>query len=73
MEKNGWIQRVVNQEDGRSFHVELTEKGRKSKNEMIIKLDNHFAGYLKEVPRNLHDDIRSELQSLRSHLGDYTP
>ncbi len=73
MEKNGWIQRVVNQEDGRSFHVELTEKGRKSKNEMIIKLDNHFAGYLKEVPRNLHDDIRNELQSLRSHLGDYTP
>lgn len=73
MEKNGWIERVVNEEDGRSFHVVLTEKGRKSKNEMIIKLDNHFAGYLKEVPRVLHDEIRSELQNLRSHLGDYTP
>lgn len=73
MERNGWIKRLENEEDGRSFHVVLTEKGRKSKNEMIIRLDNHFAGYLNEVPKSLHDEIKDELQVLRAHLGDYTP
>ncbi len=73
MEKNGWIERVENSDDGRSFHVQLTEKGRKSKNEMIIKLDNHFNGFLNEVPRDLHDGIKDELLQLRSRLGDYTP
>ncbi len=73
MERDGWVNRVQNEEDGRSFHVVLTEKGRKSKNAMIIQLDNHFAGYLKEVPKQVHDEIRNELQNLRSLLGDYTP
>lgn len=73
MERDGWILREQNEDDGRSFHVILTEKGRKSKNEMIIQLDNHFAGYLKGVPRQTHDDIKNELQHLRSLLGDYTP
>ena len=73
MERNGWVDRVQNEEDGRSFHVVLTDKGRKSKNEMIIQLDNHFAGFLKGVPKETHDEIRNELQQLRSLLGDYTP
>ena len=73
MERNGWINRLQNEEDGRSFHVVLTEKGRKSKNEMIIQLDNHFANFLKTVPKAVHDEIRNELQKLRSLLGDYTP
>jgi len=73
MQRDGWISREENEQDGRSFHVILTEKGRKSKNEMIIQLDNHFAKYLKDVPREVHDDIKKELQRLRSLLGDYTP
>lgn len=73
MEKNGWIQRFDNEEDGRSFHVVLTEKGRKSKNEMIIKLDSHFKSYLNEVPKDLHDGIINELLQFRGKLGDYTP
>lgn len=73
MERNGWIERVENEEDGRSFHVVLTEKGRKNKNEMIIQLDNHFASFLEQVPKQTHDGIRNELQHLRSLLGDYTP
>lgn len=73
MEKNGWIVRVENEEDGRSFHVQLTELGRKSKNEMIISLDNHFNSYLKDVPKEMHEGIRNELLQLRSKLGDYTP
>ena len=68
MERNEWVERVENEEDGRSFHVILTQKGRKSKNEMIICLDNHFSGYLNEVPKELHDDIEIELQVLRTHL-----
>ncbi len=73
MEKNGWIRRVDSEEDGRSFKVVLTEKGRKSKNEMIIKLDNHLSSYLKEVPKELHDAVKNELLQLRGKLGDYTP
>lgn len=73
MERDGWVKRIENKEDGRSFHVELTEKGRKSKNEMIIQIDNHFAGFMGEVPKDVHDGIRNELQHLRSILGDYTP
>ena len=73
MERNGWIDRVQNEEDARSFHVVLTDKGRKSKNEMIIQLNNHFVGFLKEVPKHTHDEIRNGLRQLRSLLGDYTP
>ncbi|WP_420385298.1 MarR family winged helix-turn-helix transcriptional regulator [Roseivirga sp.] len=73
MEKNGWIERVENEDDGRSFHVQLTEKGRKSKNEMIIAFDNHFSGFLNEVPKQFRDGIKNELLQLRSQLGDYTP
>ncbi|HEY9116486.1 MAG TPA: MarR family transcriptional regulator [Roseivirga sp.] len=73
MESNEWIQRIDNAEDGRSFHVVLTEKGRKSKNEMIIKLDNHFKKYLNEVPKELHDSIIGQLLQFRGQLGDYTP
>jgi len=73
MERDQWVSRIQNEEDGRSFHVVLTEKGRKSKNEMIIQLDNHFAGFLKKVPKDAHDQIRNELQQLRELLGDYTP
>ena len=73
MERDGWVKRVENEKDGRSFHVELTDKGRKSKNEMIIQIDNHFAAYMSEVPRDVHNDLRNELQHLRSILGDYTP
>lgn len=73
MEKNGWILRISNQEDGRSFYVELTEKGKRNKNEMIISLDNHFHKYLSKIPKNVHQEIKQNLKELRRLLGDYTP
>lgn len=73
MERNGWTQRVVNEKDGRSFHVTLTEKGRISKNEMMLVLEKHFAKFLKGVPAEMNYGIKQELLRLRSILNDYTP
>lgn len=73
MERNGWTERVVNEKDGRSFHVILTDKGKNQKNEMMLALEKHFAQFLKNVPAEMNYGIKQELLKLRAILQDYTP
>ena len=73
MERNGWTRRVVNEKDGRSFHVELTEKGQGKKSEMMLVLEKHFAQFLKGVPAEMNYGIKQQLLQLRTLLHDYTP
>lgn len=73
MERNGWTERVVNEKDGRSFHVILTDKGKNQKNEMMLALEKHFAQFLKNVPAAMNYGIKQELLKLRTILQDYTP
>ncbi len=73
MERNGWTERVVNEKDGRSFHVILTDKGKNQKNEMMLALEKHFALFLKNVPAEMNYGIKQELLKLRTLLNDYTP
>ena len=71
MERNGWIDKVMNEEDGRSFHVKLTSKGESSKNEMMQVLEKHFSEFLKDVSAETNYHIKQELLKLRTILGDY--
>lgn len=73
MERNGWTERVINEKDGRSFHVTLTDKGKNQKNEMMLALEKHFAQFLKNVPAEMNYGIKQELLKLRTVLQDYTP
>ncbi len=73
MERNGWTERVVNEKDGRSFRVILTDKGKNQKNEMMLALEKHFAQFLKNVPAEMNYGIKQELLKLRAILRDYTP
>ncbi len=73
MERNGWTERVVNEKDGRSFHVILTDKGKNQKDEMMLALEKHFALFLKNVPAEMNYGIKQELLKLRTLLNDYTP
>jgi len=73
MERNGWTQRVINEKDGRSFHVELTEKGKGKKSEMMLTLEKHFSQFLKTVPAEMNYGIKQQLLQLRTLLNDYTP
>lgn len=73
MERNGWTKRVVNEKDGRSFHVILTDKGKNQKNEMMLALEKHFAQFLKNVPAEMNYGIKQQLLQLRVILNDYTP
>ncbi|GAB5526477.1 MAG: MarR family transcriptional regulator [Roseivirga sp.] len=73
MERNGWTERVVNEKDGRSFRVILTDKGKNQKNEMMLALEKHFAQFLKNVPAEMNYGIKQELLKLRAILQDYTP
>jgi DNA-binding MarR family transcriptional regulator len=73
MERNGWTERVVNEKDGRSFHVILTEKGKSQKGEMMLTLEKHFAQFLKNVPAEMNYGIKQQLLKLRTLLHDYTP
>lgn len=73
MERNGWTERVVNEKDGRSFHVILTDKGKNQKDEMMLALEKHFALFLKNVPAEMNYGIKQELLKLRRLLNDYTP
>ena len=73
MERNGWTRRVVNEKDGRSFHVELTDKGQGKKSEMMLVLEKHFAQFLKGVPAEMNYGIKQQLLQLRTLLHDYTP
>ena len=73
MERNGWTERVINEKDGRSFRVTLTDKGKNQKNEMMLALEKHFAQFLKNVPAEMNYGIKQELLKLRTVLQDYTP
>ncbi len=73
MERNGWTRRVINEKDGRSFHVELTDKGQGKKSEMMLALEKHFSAFLKQVPAEMNYGIKQQLLQLRGLLNDYTP
>ncbi len=72
MERNGWIEKVDNEEDGRSFHVKLTSKGEGSQQEMMQVLEKHFSDFLSDVSAETNYHIKQELLKLRTILGDYT-
>ena len=73
MERDGWTERVVNEKDGRSFHVILTEKGKSLRAEMMLTLEKHYAQFLKNVPAEMNYGIKQQLLKLRTLLHDYTP
>ena len=73
MERNEWTERVINEKDGRSFHVIPTKKAEGLKSEMMLALEKHFAEFLKSVPAEMNYGIKQELLRLRSILNDYTP
>lgn len=73
MERNGWVKKEENSDDGRSFKVALTQRGLDSKVEMMTTLERHYAKFLKEVPAQTNYNIKQELLKLRAMIGDYTP
>ena len=73
MERNGWVEKLQNPKDGRSFRVKITLKGENNKQEMMQVLERHFADYLQNVPAELNYHIKQELLKLRAVIGDYTP
>lgn len=71
MERNGWLYKQKNEQDGRSFRVCITAKGENSKQEMAQALERHFAVFLETVPAEMNYHIKQELLKLRTALGDY--
>ena len=73
MERDAWIEKEKNDDDGRSFKVKITSKGAQNKNEMMQVLEKHFSEFLRNVPAETNYHIKQELLKLRVALGDYTP
>ncbi len=73
MERNGWVMKEENVEDGRSFRVKITQKGEDNKQQMMQALEKHFSEFLNNVSAETNYHIKQELLKLRKILGDYSP
>lgn len=70
MEENGWVRRVPDPDDGRSFRVELTKDGRRLERVLPATLTEHFDAELAEFPESRQKRLLQLLQELREVLGD---
>lgn len=70
MEKRGWIGRLEDPRDGRSFRVELTREGRHLKRDLPPLLFRHFESVLARFPEPRRQELLGLLKELRRVLGD---
>ncbi|WP_199243094.1 MarR family winged helix-turn-helix transcriptional regulator [Vitiosangium sp. GDMCC 1.1324] len=73
MEKRGWIVRVEDPKDGRSFRVDLTWEGRQLQAVLPPLIFEHFEEVLDGFPELRRRRLLELLQELRQVLGDPTP
>jgi len=71
LQKNGWIEKTISQEDARVTMIQPTAKGWAIESEVTEKLDGHFKNILKTLGRAESEVIRDKLRNIRSALGDY--
>lgn len=68
MEKEGLIERVADEEDLRKTHVYLTEKGRKTANELISAIDKLNDGLLNGLSEDEKDTFIKNLENIKAYL-----
>ncbi|WNG34362.1 MarR family transcriptional regulator [Archangium violaceum] len=73
MEKRGWVNRVEDPKDGRSFRVELTKEGSHLQTLLPPLIFEHFEGLLGGFPEARRRKLLELLRELRQVLGDPTP
>jgi DNA-binding MarR family transcriptional regulator len=69
MEKRGLIERVDHPDDGRSWLIELTTKGRKEHSALEKSLNAHAVNLLGCVPANERANVERSLVHLRDALA----
>ncbi len=69
MEKNGFITRIKNKNDARSYDVFLTEKGE----EIFYQVKKAFFEYNKEFCKNLSDEDEKEFLRLMKIITKNPP
>ncbi|MEQ8351181.1 MAG: MarR family transcriptional regulator [Leptospiraceae bacterium] len=70
MEEHGWVERLADPEDRRSFRIKLTAKGMKLEKEVPDRLQSHFQSILGSLSKKEGQDLLSSLKKLRTALGD---
>ncbi len=70
LNRDGWVIKTVSPKDKRVVVVELTEKSRLLRTEMLKKLSNHFNVIFKDYGMDEHDNLLNLLKKLRKVLGD---
>ena len=70
LERNGWVKKMINPEDGRSTLIQPTEKGWSLQNEVPEKLIGHFQTIFLELGKDEGKQLLSLLKKLRKILGD---
>jgi DNA-binding MarR family transcriptional regulator len=76
LEKNGYIQREISNEDHRSFNVKLTEKGvaatDKIEDDKSCELEKVFDCLNDDELSNLHEYLNRIIENLKSQFGEDT-
>lgn len=70
MEEQGWVKRKPDPQDGRSFRVELTAKGRNLEQKLPVALLDHFQAILSVLGEEESQSLMMALKKLRAALGD---
>jgi len=70
MEEHGWVIRVADPEDRRSFRVQVTSRGKKLEKDVPDELQNHFRSILSVLSKSESQELVSSLKKLRTALGD---
>lgn len=70
MEENGWVKRIQDQEDKRSFRIALTQEGKKLEKSVPKALLGHFETVLNVLNPAEQKGLISSLKKLRKALGD---